>query len=90
MTKKELVNVMAEKLGITKKDTAVYVDTVFETIIDTLANGEEISINGFGNFKLKEVAARTCRNPKTGEAVEVPAHGAMSFSASKALKEAVR
>ena len=90
MNKEILVKTVAESIdGATKKDIAVVVDTVFETIKDALASGEKVAIAGFGSFEVAERAARTARNPRTGEKIAVPASKAPKFKAGKALKDAV-
>lgn len=90
MNKNEMISVVAEKIeGATKKDIAVVVDTVLETIKETVASGEKITLVGFGNFEVTERAARTGRNPKTGEVIEISASKSPKFKAGKAFKDAV-
>ena len=89
MNKLQLTDAVAQKAGITKKDAAEAVNAVLEVIADTLAAGEDIKITGFGGFEVKTRAARTGRNPKTGEAVEIPASKYVAFSAGTALKDKV-
>ena len=90
MNKENLVKTVAEGIdGATKKDIAVVVDEVFNTIKNTLASGEKISIAGFGSFEVTERAARECKNPRTGESIHVDASKAPRFKAGKALKTAV-
>ena len=88
--KQTLVDVVHGKLGGTRVQAEEIVDSIFDTITNTMKAGEEISVAGFGVFVAKERAARTARNPKTGEAVAVPAMKVPKFRAAKALKEAVR
>lgn len=90
MNKKELIKVVAEKAEMTQKSTGIVVDAVIEAIVDTLADGEDVSLTGFGKFEVIEKPAATKRNPKTGESVEVEAHNVVKFKASSGLKEAVR
>lgn len=90
MNKQGLVDVVHAKLGGTKVAAEGIVDSIFETIIGSLKKGEEVSIAGFGIFATKERAARTARNPRTGETVNVPAMKVPKFRAAKALKEAVK
>lgn len=90
MNKARLIDVINEKTGGTRKATEDIVDLVFDTIVNTLKNGEEVAISGFGSFTAKERKARKARNPKTGEMVDVPAMRAPKFKAGKNLKEAVR
>ena len=90
MNKTDLIkNVSAQIDGATQKDVAVIVDTVFETIINTVASGEKVSLAGFGNFEVTERAARECKNPRTGEPVHVEASKAPKFKASKNFKDVV-
>ncbi len=90
LNKKGLVEVVATKLEMTKKDAAVVVDTVFETITSSLVEGNKVDISGFGKFEVKTRASRTGINPATKESIEIPATKAPSFKAAKALKEAVK
>ena len=90
MNKENLVKTVAEGIdGATKKDIAVVVDEVFNTIKNTLASGEKVAIAGFGSFEVAERVARTARNPRTGEEIAVPASKAPKFKASKTLKDTV-
>ena len=89
MNKTELVAVVAEKSGITKKDAERVVSATFETITAQLMKGEKVQISGFGIFEVKEREARVGRNPRTKEAIEIPASKAPAFKPSKALKDTV-
>ena len=89
MNKTELIAVVAEKSGITKKDAERVVSATFETITAQLMKGEKVQISGFGIFEVKSREARVGRNPRTKEAIEIPASKAPAFKASKALKDAV-
>lgn len=90
MNKTELINNVAERAELSKKDATKAVDAVFETIINTLKEGDSIQLLGFGNFEVRERAARTGRNPQTGEEIEIPAGKVPAFKAGKQLKEAVK
>lgn len=90
MTKKELVSAMAEKTEMTKKNTETMVNAIVEVISETLANGEEVAIAGLGKFLVRERAARSGRNPQTGEAITIAASKAPAFKASKTLKDAIK
>lgn len=90
MNKQGLVDVVHEKLGGTKTSAEEVVDLMLSSIVNTLKKGEEVSIAGLGIFSVKARAARTARNPKTGEAVNVPAMNVPKFRAAKALKDAVK
>jgi integration host factor subunit beta len=90
MTKSALIDKVAEKVeGLTRKQTEIIVDTVFDGIKDSLAKGEKIEIRGFGNFRLKQRRPRRARNPKTGEGVDVPSKRVLHFKVGKALKDAL-
>ena len=90
MNKKALIDAVAGKLDITKKDATVAVETVFDTIIESLVNGNKVDISGFGKFEVKTRKGRTGINPSTKEAIEIPASNSCGFKAAKALKEAVK
>ena len=87
MNKQELISAAAEKTGFSKKDTEATVTAVLETIISALEDNEQVQLVGFGSFEVKERAARIGRNPKTKEAIEIPASKAPVFKPSKALKD---
>ncbi len=89
MNKTELISKVAEKLGVTKKDTTAVVDAVVETIVETVVVGEEVSIAGFGKFSVSERAERAGRNPQTGETITIAASKSPKFKASSAFKNAV-
>ena len=90
MTKSSLIEKLSENIeGLTKKQTEVIVDTVFESIKNALAKGEKVEIRGFGNFKLRSRKARKARNPKTGESVEVPPKKVPYFKVGKELREMI-
>jgi DNA-binding protein HU-beta len=90
MNKTELINAVAEKAELTKKDAAKAVDAVFEAITTALKNGDKVQLIGFGNFEVRERAARKGRNPQTGEEIDIPASKQPAFKPGKALKEAVK
>ena len=89
MNKTELIAVTAEKSGMTKKDTERVLNAALDTITATLANGERVQLSGFGIFEVKEREARVGRNPRTKEAIEIPATRSPAFKASSALKDIV-
>lgn len=89
MNKAAIVEIIHEKMGGTKVSAEQTLDTILETMIKTLQKGEEVSIAGLGIFSVKPRAARTARNPKTGEAIQVKATKVPKFRAAKALKDAV-
>lgn len=85
-----LVSIIAAQTGSTKKDTDVVVRQVFATIAEQLAAEGEVTIPGFGAFRVKDVEARTGRNPQTGEEIQIAATKKLSFKASKVLKETIK
>lgn len=87
MNKTELVNAVAAKAGLSKKDAAAAVAATFGAIEETLLAGDKVQLIGFGTFEVRERAARTGKNPQTGEAIEIPAAKAPAFKAGKALKD---
>ena len=89
MNKAELVSAVAEKTGMSKKDSEKAVNAAFDTITGALAAGDKVQLVGFGAFEVKERGARIGRNPKTKEEIEIPASRVASFKVGKALKEAV-
>jgi DNA-binding protein HU-beta len=90
MTKDEIAEKVAEKVGISKKDASEALSTIIEEITKTLSKGGEVTLTGFGSFKVGKRAAREGRNPKTGEKINIPAMKTPKFKAGKALKDAVR
>lgn len=89
MNKTELVAAVAEKAGMTKKDAERVVNATIDTIIQNLSNGEKVQISGFGNFEVKAREARVGRNPRTKQAIEIPATRLPVFKASKVLKDTI-
>lgn len=89
MTKAELVDGVAKNSGLSKKDAEVIVQTVLESIIESLRDGEKVELRGFGSFRLRDRASRQGRNPKTGEKVYVPAKKVPYFKPGKELKELI-
>ena len=90
MTKAELVNAIAEKGGYSKKDAEKALSAVIDSITETLAKGEKISLVGFGTFEVRDRAAKVAVNPITKTKVDVPAKKVPAFKAGKALKDAVK
>lgn len=90
MNKNELVASVAEKAEISKKDAEAAVKAVTEVITEALAEGDKVTLVGFGTFSVKERAARTGINPRTKETVEIPAAKVPAFKAGAALKDAVK
>mgnify|MGYP003308345538 FL=1 len=90
MNKTELINAVAAKAEISKKDADKAVAAVFAAVEEALVKGEKVQLIGFGTFEVKDRAARTGHNPKTGEAIEIAAAKVPSFKAGAALKNAVK
>ena len=90
MNKTELVNSVAEATELSKKDATKAVESVFESIQTALAGGEKVQLIGFGNFEVRERAARKGRNPQTGEEIDIAASKVPAFKPGKALKDAVK
>ena len=87
MTKAELVEKVANTTQLTKKHAELIVNTVFESIVQSLKEGEKIELRGFGSFRIRHRGARVGRNPKTGDRVEVPPKRIPYFKPGKELKE---
>ncbi|WP_430748635.1 HU family DNA-binding protein [Bacillus cereus] len=90
MNKTELIKNVAQNAEISQKEATVVVQTVVELITNTLAAGEKVQLIGFGTFEVRERAARTGRNPQTGEEMQIAASKVPAFKAGKELKEAVK
>ncbi|MBM7713636.1 HU family DNA-binding protein [Siminovitchia sp. FSL H7-0308] len=90
MNKTELINAVAESAELSKKDATKAVEAVFQSIQDALSNGNKVSLIGFGNFEVRERAARKGRNPQTGEEIDIAASKVPAFKPGKALKDAVK
>ena len=90
MTKKEIVRVISEELGLTQQQTKDVVQRTFDSIVDTLVREGRIELRNFGVFEVKPRAARTARNPKTGEQVQVPEKFVVSFKPGKVMEQRVQ
>ena len=90
MNKAAIADAVHGVLGGTKVQAEQAVETVINSIIESLKKGEEVSVAGLGIFSVKQRAAREARNPRTGEAIQVPAMKVPKFRAAKALKDAVK
>lgn len=86
MTKAELVEVIAAKTGVSKKDTGVVVNLILDNISRALESSDKVELRGFGSFKVKSRRSRTARNPRSGDSVMVPAKLVPYFKASNELK----
>ena len=89
MNKAELINAVAEKAALSKKDSEAAVNAALEAITGALSDGEKVQLVGFGSFEVKKREARVGRNPKTKESIEIPASKVPVFKAGKALKDVV-
>lgn len=89
MTKADLVEKVAKEADMTKKDAEKLVEIIFDSIVSTLNEGEKIELRGFGSFRVRERNARKGRNPKTGEAVNIPAKRVAYFKPGKDLKDLI-
>ena len=90
MNKTELVAAVAAKAELSKKDAEAAVKAVIDSVTEALADGDKVALVGFGTFEVKTRAARTGKNPRTGEAISIPASKVPSFKACAALKNAVK
>ena len=89
MTKAELVERVAEEINLTKKQTETIVNILFNSIIEALSQGDKVELRGFGSFRIRQRNPREGRNPKTGDAVHIPAKQVPFFKAGKELREMV-
>ena len=89
MNKAELIEAVAASADLSKADATKAVEAVLGTITDTLKKGDQVTLVGFGTFQVKDRAARTGRNPQTGQAIQIAASKVPGFKAGKALKDAV-
>lgn len=87
MNNSDLIDTVATAHDLSKADAKKIIDGVISAIVDAAAKGEEISLNGFGKFKVKESAAREGRNPATGETIQISASKKLGFTAAKAVKD---
>ncbi|HOQ15208.1 MAG TPA: HU family DNA-binding protein [Candidatus Paceibacterota bacterium] len=90
MTKEGLIEAIVNKIGCSKREANDILDTIIDTITQSLSRGEEVTLTGFGTFTIKKRVARMGVNPKTGEKIQIPATTVPKFRAGKSLKEAVK
>ncbi len=86
MTKAELVEIISQETGVSKKDTGIVVNLIMENIGQALVQGDKVEVRGFGSFKVKTRNSRLARNPRTGDSVDVPIKRVPYFKASNELK----
>ncbi len=89
MNKAELITAAAEKANLSKKDTEAAVNAVIDVITEALKKDDKVQLVGFGSFETRKRAARVGRNPKTKEAIKIPASKVPAFKAGKALKDSI-
>jgi DNA-binding protein HU-beta len=89
MNKNELISAVSDATELSKKDATAAVNATIDAISKAMAEGDKVQLIGFGTFETRERSAKTAKNPRTGETVEVPACKAPAFKAGKALKELV-
>src|SRR5678809_1735001 len=89
MTKADLIDEVSKVTELSRKDSEVIVETLFDSIIKALKTGDKLEVRGFGSFRVRQRNARVGRNPKTGEKVEVPAKRVPYFKPSKELKDLI-
>ena len=89
MTRIQLVDRLAFRMKITKKDADIYLTAFLDSIMDSLEKGERVVVQGFGSFKVNELKARKAKKPLTGELIELPTRRKLSFHAGKELRERV-
>jgi DNA-binding protein HU-beta len=89
MTKNELARELAEELELPRRQMVEIIDAMLEKWMDVLKSGDKVQLTPFGQFKVRDRAARIARNPKTGEPIKVPAKKVLKFIAGRTLKEAV-
>lgn len=89
VNKADLISIMAEKSGLTKKDSEKALNAFVEAVGDALSKGDKVQLVGFGTFEVRERSARKGRNPQTGEEIDIPAASIPAFKAGKALKDII-
>lgn len=90
MNKTDLIQMVAEKTALSKKDSEKAVGAVLDSIMETVAKGDKVQIIGFGTFEKRDRAEKTGRNPSTGEQIHIPATSVPAFKAGKAFKELMK
>ncbi len=89
MTKADIVEIVFEKVGFSKKDISAVIEEIFESIKTTLEKGEKVKVSGFGNFNIRQKRARRGRNPQTGSEITIDQRRVMTFKASQLLKKSI-
>ena len=89
LTKAQLADLLFEHIGLNKRESKDMIDAFFDLIAQSLVDGDDVKLTGFGNFQIRTKAPRPGRNPRTGEAIKIPASKSAKFKAGKELKDAV-
>jgi len=87
MTKADMVELVYERIGVSKRESARIVETIFDVVKETLERGDNVKISGFGSFNIQHKKPRRGRNPQTGEEITISARRVLSFKASNVLRE---
>ena len=90
LTKAQLAELLFEQIGLNKRESKDMVDAFFDLVAESLVDGKDVKISGFGNFQIRTKAARPGRNPRTGEAIPIAARRVVTFHASQKLKDQVQ
>ena len=90
LTKAQLAELLFEQIGLNKRESKDMVDAFFSLVSESLVNGQDVKITGFGNFQIRTKALRPGRNPRTGEAIPIDARRVVTFHASQKLKEQIQ
>ena len=90
LTKAQVADLLFDHIGLNKRESKDMVDAFFDLIADSLIDGQDVKISGFGNFQIRTKASRPGRNPRTGEAIPIPARRVVTFHASHKLKEQIQ
>jgi len=90
LTKAQLADLLFEQIGLNKREAKDMVDAFFDLVSESLVNGDDVKISGFGNFQIRTKAPRPGRNPRTGEAIPIQARRVVTFHASHKLKEQIQ
>jgi integration host factor subunit alpha len=90
LTKAQLAELLFEQIGLNKRESKDMIDAFFELIANSLVDGNDVKVSGFGNFQIRTKAPRPGRNPRTGEAIPIAARRVVTFHASQKLKEQIQ
>jgi integration host factor subunit alpha len=90
LTKAQLAELLFEQIGLNKRESKDMIDAFFDLVSDSLVDGQDVKISGFGNFQIRTKAPRPGRNPRTGEAIPIRARRVVTFHASHKLKEQIQ